>query len=455
MHRHPGTDLFLSRKLPYHPLTSGSRGGRIFKNIPLSPKILPLKQGKIMPLTDVQVRNAKATDKPRKMYDVDGLFLLVSPTKRPGRGKSWRFKYYFDGKEKLLALGNYPKVSLAEARTRRDQARQLVANGADPGLVKKQQKLADAERSANNVEVVARDWLKRQEGVLAEATRNMIERRLNNDVLPAIGNMPIADLKAKDILEAVLRPIEARGTLETAHRVRGTLSQIMRYGVACGLCERDVTVDLRGALRPIQRKHRAALDTGGIPDPGRIGGLLRAIEDFDGSPVVRAALRLHPLVATRPGELRHAEWSEIDLDDGIWSIPSGKMKMKSPHTVPLSPQAVKILRKLHPRTGSGRLVFPSTRSTARPISNNTLNAALRRLGYSKEEFVSHGWRAIFRTLADEVLQVRVDIIEAQLAHQVKDVLGRAYNRTSFLKERRLLMNQWASYLDELKATGTR
>ncbi|MCF6265006.1 MAG: integrase arm-type DNA-binding domain-containing protein [Desulfuromusa sp.] len=404
-----------------------------------------------MPLTSIQVKNVKPTDKPRKIYDTDGLFLLVSPTKKAGRGKSWRFKYYFDGKEKLLALGSYPEISLAEARTRRDQARQFVANGVDPNQIKKQQKLDTAERAENSVEVVAKSWLKRHQDVLAKATCNMIERRLINDVFPAIGSTPIADLKAKTILEQVLRPIEARGTLETAHRVRGTLSQIMRYGVTCGLCERDVTVDLRGALRPIQRKHRAALDSGGIPDPAKIGGLLRAIEDFDGNPTVKAALNLHPLVATRPGELRHAEWKEIDLKEGIWSIPAGRMKMKHPHTVPLSPQAVAILQNQHLRTGTGQLVFPSTRSTARPISDNTLNAALRRMGYSKEEFVSHGWRAIFRTLADEILQARVDIIEAQLAHQVKDALGRAYNRTSFLKERRALMNQWADYLDSLRS----
>lgn len=404
-----------------------------------------------MPLTDTKVRNAKASAKPRKLFDVDGLFLLVSPTKKPGRGKTWRFKYYFDGKEKLLSLGSYPEVGLADARARRDRARRLIANGTDPAREKQRQKQEHAERAANTVETVARDWLIKQGGGLAETTRNMLERRLDNDVFPMVGNTPIADLKARDILERVLRPIEERGTLETAHRVRGVLSQVMRYGVACGLCERDATVDLRGALKPIQRKHHAALDADGIPDPVKVGGLLRAIEGFDGNPTVKAALLLHPLVATRPGELRHAEWSEIDLDEALWAIPPGRMKMKSPHLVPLSSQALAILRELQPRTGSGRFVFPSTRSTARPISDNTLNAALRRLGYGNDEFVSHGWRAVFRTLADEVLKIRVDIIEAQLAHQVKDPLGRAYNRTRFIKERRQLMQQWAKYLAELKA----
>ena len=403
-----------------------------------------------MPLTDIKIRNAKPTAKPRKMFDGDGLYLLVSPTKKPGRGKSWRFKYFFDGKEKLLSLGSYPEISLAEARSRRDQARKLIANNIDPAKERQRQKLERAEQIANTVELVAKEWLHRQEGVLAPKTIDMIERRLANDVYPTIGNTPIADLVAREILEKVLRPIEDRGTLETAHRVRGTLSQIMRYSVACGLCERDATVDLRGALKPIRRKHRPALDTDGIPDPAKVGALLRAIDGFDGSPTVQAALRLHPLVATRPGELRHAEWTEIDLDQALWSIPAGRMKMKNPHIVPLSLQALTILRELHQITGKGTYLFPSSRSTARPISNNTLNAALRRLGYDGTEFVSHGWRAIFRTLADEVLQERIDIIEAQLAHQVSDALGRAYNRTSFLKERRALMNRWGSYLDGLK-----
>lgn len=404
-----------------------------------------------MPLTDIQVRNAKATEKPRKLFDVEGLFLLVSPSKRAGRGKCWRLKYYFDGKEKSLALGVYPEISLADARTRRDKARKLVANGVDPGDVKKQQKAERAEHIANTVEIIARQWLTKREDTLAEKTLNMIQRRLENDVFPVIGNMPIADLKARDILVKVLQPIEARGTLETAHRVRGILSQVMRFAVACGLCDRDVTVDLRGALKPVQRKHHAALDAGGTPDPVKVGALLRTIDGFDGSPTVKAALRLHPLVATRPGELRHAEWPEINFDTSSWEIPAGRMKMKNPHIVPLSKQAIAILKEQRLLTGSGKYIFPSTRSAVRPISDGTLNAALQRLGYSKEEFVPHGWRAIFRTLADEVLQERVDIIEAQLAHQVKDALGRAYNRTSFIKERRQLMDQWCEYLEGLKA----
>lgn len=408
-----------------------------------------------MPLTDVQVKNAKTGEKQAKLYDVDGLFLLVAPTGKGRGGKRWRLKYYFDGKEKLLALGTYPEVSLAEARKRRDQARQLIANGVDPGDMKKQLKAEKAEQAANTFEKLAREWHKRQAGALSARTRNMLISRLERDAFPVIGSTPLANLTAKVILEKVLRPIEERNAIELAHRERGVISQILRYGVAIGACERDVTADLRGALKPVPRKHHAALDAGGTTDPAKVGALLRAIETFDGSFTVKCALRLHPLVATRPGELRHAEWSEIDFDKATWAIPAGKMKMKNPHLVPLSLAAVAILRELHALTGTGRYLFPSTRSTARPISDNTMNAALRRLGYTKEEIVSHGWRAVFRTLADEVLQERVDIVEAQLAHQVKDTLGRAYNRTQFLKERRELMNRWGKYLEGLKAGATK
>ena len=400
----------------------------------------------VLPLSDIQVKNAKPGSKNYKLSDGKGLYVLVTST----GSKLWRFNYRFINKNRTLALGSYPEMTLAKARKRRDEARQLVANDIDPGEVKKQLRAKNLECAANTVELVADRWLALQEDVLSPITVNMLERRLNNDVYPNIGKVPISELKAKDILEKVLRQIESRGTLETAHRVRGVISQIMRYAVASGLCDRDATTDLRGAIKPVQRKHHAALDKNGMPDALKVGALLRAIEGYDGSTVVKCALRLHPLVATRPGELRHAEWSEIDLETATWSIPAGRMKMKTAHIVPLSPQAVDVLRELHTSTGTGRYLFPSTRSTARPISDNTLNAALRRLGYSHEEFVSHGWRAVFRTLADEVLQARVDIIEAQLAHQVRDTLGRAYNRTAFLKERRELMNRWSKYLDGLK-----
>ena len=326
-----------------------------------------------MALTDTKVKNAKPAEKQFKLFDGDGLFLLVVPTGKSKGGKRWRFKYRFDGKEKLLALGTYPEISLADARTRRDDARKLIAKGIDPGEAQKAAKSEQAERLANTFRKLALDWYERQADILAEKTRKMIMSRLERDVFPVVGDTPLSDLTPRSILEGVLRPIEDRGSIELAHRVRGVISQVLRYGVACGLCERDSTVDLRGALKPVQRKHLPA-----ITDPVKVGALLRAIDGFDGSLIVKCALRLHPLVVTRPGELRHAEWSEIDFKKATWAIPAGKMKMKNPHIVPLSDQALEILRELHPITGSGKYLFPSVRSTARPISDNTLNAADRK-----------------------------------------------------------------------------
>ncbi len=403
---------------------------------------------RITPLTDIQVSKAKPRDKSYKLTDGGGLYLLISPT----GGKLWRMDYRYAEKRKTLAFGHYPDVSLASARKRRDDARKHLADNVDPGEVKKILRGEEEKRRANTFKKLALEWHERQIDHLAKRTRDQVMRRLNRDVLPVIGDIALSDLSSRTILDKVLRPMEDRGAIDLAHRVRGTLSQILRYGVASGLCERDFTADLRGALKPIPRKHHSALDQDGTTDSAKVGELLRAIDGFDGSTIVKCALKLHPLVATRPGELRHAEWTEIDFDTATWSIPPGRMKMKKPHLVPLSPQALEILKELHKITGKGTYLFPSIRSKAKPISDNTMNAGLRRLGYTKEEIVSHGWRAIFRTLADETLQERVDIIEAQLAHQVNDALGRAYNRTSFLKERRELMNRWGQYLDQLKAT---
>lgn len=395
----------------------------------------------VQPLTDRKVTNAKPTAKDYKLADGGGMYLLVTSV----GGKHWRLDYRFAGKRKTLALGSFPEITLAGARERRDNARKLLAHDIDPGENRKTEKQEKAERRANTFEKLARQWHERQAGNLAERTRAMIMARLERDIFPAIGETPLSELSPRAILDSVLRPIEDRGAIELAHRVRGIISQTLRYGVACGLCERDMTVDLRGALKPVPRNHLPALT-----DPAKVGALLRAIDGFDGYPIVRCALQLHPLVITRPGELRHAEWAEIDFERATWEIPAGKMKMKNPHIVPLSARALEVLRELHELTGGGKYLFPSVRSTTRPISNNTMNAALRRLGYASNEVVSHGWRATFRTLADEVLQERLDIIEAQMAHQVADTLGRAYNRTSFLKERRDLMHRWASYLDGLK-----
>jgi integrase len=403
---------------------------------------------RVPPITDVQVRNAKASEKDYKLSDGGGMYLLVTSS----GGKLWRIDYRYANKRKTIALGEYPDISIAKAREKRAQVRQQLSDGVDPSVAKKEAKREQHAQRTNTFEKLAYEWYERQTDSLADTTKKMLSARLKNDIFPVIGDTPLDNLNPRTILEDVLRPIEGRGAIETAHRVRGVISQVLRYGVSCGLCERDFTVDLRGALKPIPRNHHAALDADGTTDPAKVGALLRAIDSFDGSQIVKNALRLHPLVATRPGELRHAEWSEINFDTATWSIPAGKMKMKNPHIIPLSPQAVRILLDLQELTGKGKYLFPSIRSTARPISDNTMNAALRRLGYTRDEIVSHGWRAIFRTLTDEVLQERVDIIEAQLAHQVSDTLGRAYNRTSFLKERRELMDRWGQYLEQLKAT---
>jgi integrase len=269
-------------------------------------------------------------------------------------------------------------------------------------------------------------------------------RSLERNVFPYIGNHPIAAIKAPELL-AVLRRVESRGALETAHRVRTICGQIFRYAVATGRAERDTAADLRGALPSPKEKHLAA-----ITDPAKVGGLLRAIDGYQGGFVVQCALRLAPLIFVRPGELRHAEWSEIDFDNAVWNIPAAKMKMKEPHLVPLSRQAIGILKELLKLTGKSKYVFPSARSFSRPMSNNAILAALRRMGFEKDEMSGHGFRAMARTILDEVLQVRPDYIEHQLAHAVRDPNGRAYNRTAHLPERRKMMQLWADYLDGLK-----
>lgn len=397
---------------------------------------------KTLPLTDTEVRNAKAKAKQYKLFDGKGLFLLVSPN----GSKGWRFKYRYNGKEKLISLGPYPELSLADARSKLIEMRSYLVEGKNPSLIRKTESKNKKERQEQTFEWLAKEWFDKKATKLAEKTRKMTWRRLELDVFPAIGGIPVADVTPKMVLEGVLRPMENRGVVELAHRTKSIVSRVLRFGVACGYVERDVSADLRGALEPFERKHYAALT-----DPKQVGGLLRAIDAFEGSLIVKSALQIHPLVVTRPGELRHMEWSELDLDEGIWSIPAGKMKMKNPHIVPLSRQAIAILEKIKPLTWAGRYVFPSVRSTAYPISNNTLNATLRRIGYTSEEMTSHGWRAVFRTLADEVLQVRPDYIEHQLAHVVKDPNGRAYNRTAHLVERKKMMQVWADYLDGLKA----
>ena len=394
-----------------------------------------------MPLTDPAVRNAKATEKPLKLADEKGLFLLVSPA----GGKWWRLKYRFGGKEKLLSLGTYPDIGLKDARHRRDEARRLLADSVDPGEHRKAKKQARADLAANSFEVIAREWFAKFEPTWTDGHSEKIIRRLERDIFPKLGHRPIADLKAPELL-ACIRKIEARDALETAHRALQNCGQVFRYAIATGRAERDPAADLRGALPPVKETHHAA-----ITDPSAVGGLLRAIDGYGGSLITQCALRLAPLVFLRPGELRQAEWSEFDLDKGEWNISAERMKMKEAHLVPLSAQAIAILREIHALTGHGRYVFPSARTGERPMSNNAINAALRRMGYAKDEMSGHGFRAMARTILDEVLGVRTDFIEHQLAHAVRDPNGRAYNRTAHLAERSKMMQQWADYLDKLKA----
>ena len=398
-----------------------------------------------MPLTDMKIKAAKEKDKPYKLTDSDGLFLLVSPggKKKPKGCKWWRFKYRFDGKEKLLALGTYPEVSLIEAREKRDAARKKIAAGIDPGAIRKAQKEADSA-SGDTFEVIAREWMAKNTPKWSDSHIRTLTSRLERDVYPVIGSRPIAEIKPRDIL-ALLQGEEARGVLETASRIKSYCSQIFRYAVATLRAETDPTAPLRGAIATNKRKHHAALT-----DPKEVAALLRAIDDFNGTFIVKCALQLAPLVFVRPGELHKAEWIEFDLDAAEWHIPASRMKMKQAHLVPLAHQAVAILRELHKLTGSGRYVFPSLRSNDRPMSNIAMLAALRRMGFDKEEMTTHGFRAMARTILDEVLGVRPDFIEHQLAHAVKDPLGRAYNRTSHIEERRRMMQLWADYLDGLK-----
>lgn len=398
---------------------------------------------RIVPLSDMQVVKVKPKSRQVTLFDGGGLFLLVTPS----GGKLWRLKYRFEGKEKLLALGTYPEISLADARQRRDEARKQLAHGIDPGALRKAQKQAETEET-ETFEVIAREWHTKFTHTWALGHVVKLLSALKRDLFPWIGARPIKELKAPELL-AVLRRIESRGTLETAHRMRGLLGQIFRYAVATGRAERDPAADLRGALPQPNEKHHAA-----ITDPKEVAPLLRALDGYQGHFVVKCALRLAPMLFVRPGELRHAEWAEIDLDEAVWNIPAHKMKMKEPHLVPLSNQAVEILRELQPLTGAGRYVFPSARSFARPMSNNAILAALRRMGFSKDEMTGHGFRAMARTILDEVLQVRPDFIEHQLAHAVRDPNGRAYNRTAHLAERRKMMQLWADYLDGLRVGAT-
>lgn len=396
-----------------------------------------------MALNDTYIKNstkhsgATAGD---KHADGGGMYLLVKAA-----GKYWRMDYRFADKRKTLALGTYPEVSLSGARTKREAARKQLADGIDPGAAKQEEKALKAAAAANTFERVALDWLDKTQGDRKAITQDTVTTWLTKDIFPEIGTLPIASIIPRDVL-AALRKIEARGAVASAKRVNQYCGQVFRYAVATGSAERDVTQDLKGAFAKAPAKHFAA-----ITDPKQAGDLMRSIYAYTGHPQVVAALKFSPLVFVRPGELRYAEWKEFDLDAAEWCIPGSKMKMKVDHLVPLSTQAVAILRDMQKLTGTRQFVFPSIgRKSDRPMSENTINCALRAMGIDCDRHTAHGFRAMARTILDEVLEERVDLIEHQLAHAVKDTNGRAYNRTAHLPARRAMMQRWADYLDKLR-----
>lgn len=393
-----------------------------------------------MPLTDMKCRNAKPDLKLRKLSDGGGLQLWVQPT----GARLWRLAYRFDGKQKLLALGAYPAISLAEVRQRRDEIKRLLAAGTDPSQARKEAKAALAER-ADTFRIIAEEyvWKLKQEG-RAERTINKIEW-LFSFAYPTLGDRQIKTIGAPDILR-VLRGVEGRGRYESAHRLRSTIGSVFRYAMATARADTDPTVALKGALVRPPVKSRAA-----VTEPKAFGALLRAIDGFDGQPTTRAALKLMALLFPRPGELRAAERSEFDHENAVWIIPASRTKMRRAHRVPLSTQAIGILRDLQTVIGGGKLVFPSVRSAAYPISDGTLNAALRRLGYSKDEATAHGFRATASSLLNECGKWHPDAIERQLAHVENNDVRRAYARGEYWEERVKMMQWWADYLDTLKA----
>ena len=395
-----------------------------------------------MRLTDVAVRNAKPDSlKTRKMYDGRGLYLLISSKGKKG----WRFKYRLAGREKSISFGVYPDVSLKHAREQTDEARELLARGIDPSEQRKIDKLQKAERNKNTFEAVGEAWFNVRKIDWSPGYQIKVSRILKKKLYPWIGRIPIEQITPPKLLNA-LRHTERQGYYDTAMTAKQIAGEVFRYGVGAGIVERDITPDLRRALKSPQTKHRAA-----IVEPAEVGKLMLAIDAYKGSPGVCCALRLAPLTFVRPGELRQAEWQEIDWKESTWLIKGDKMKMKEDHIVPLSWQSMEVLRDIHHFTGNHRYVFPSARSRKRPMSENAVLIALRTMGYTKDQMTGHGFRAMARTLLDEQLGIRVDYIEHQLAHAVKDPLGRAYNRTKHLPQRREMMQKYADYLDKLKA----
>ena len=396
-----------------------------------------------MPLTDTAIKNLKPTDKPIKKSDGGGLFLLVNPN----GSKLWRLAYRFDGKQKLLALGSYPSVPLADARQQRNDAKALLARGNDPGQVAKIEKAARVAATENTFSAIGDELLAKQkrEG-RASATLDK-KRWLLDFAVADLGGRPIAEITAAEIL-VTLRRIENRGRLESARRLRGTIGEVFRYAIATTRAETDPTLALRGALTSPKVTHRAALTTA-----KEFGGLLRAIWAYDGMPETRIALQVMALIYPRPGELRQAEWSEFDLDKAVWTIPAIRMKMRREHKKPLSPLAVDLLRELHKLTGDGRYAFPSVRSRQRVMSENTLNASLRRMGFTADEASAHGFRASASSLLNESGKWSPDAIEAELAHMEADEVRKAYHRAVYWQERVKMAAWWQDEIERLRATN--
>lgn len=392
-----------------------------------------------MPLTDISIRTARPEAKPYKLADGGGLYVMV----HPNGSKYWRLKYRVGGKEKVLAMGKYPLITLGDARERRAQAKRLLANGKDPSEVKQVQKLEAKGLATNTFEAVARDWHKKRLAKWTEKTSRRNIRILERNIFPYIGNLPIANVSSQALLDA-LHKMENRGVVDTAHRALQLCGEVFRYAIATGRAQADLSLVLKGALAPTQEKHHAS-----ITDPKKIGELMRDLFDYQGAFLTRQALRLAPLVFVRPGELRSAEWEEFDLDAAEWRLPAKKMKMRGLHIVPLSRQAITILRELQPHTGNGKFVFPSVRTTERPMSENTINAALRRLGYTKDQMTGHGFRSMASTILHEQGWPH-EAIERQLAHAERNKVVAAYNYAEYLPQRREMMQSWADYLDSLR-----
>jgi len=394
-----------------------------------------------MPLTATEVKQAKPQAQPYKLTDGGGMYLLI----KPNGGKYWRFKYRIAGKEKVLAVGVYPDVSLAEARNRRTAAREQLAKSIDPGQAKRIERITRHLASADSFEAVATEWYESRLQEKSDSYRHRTRQLLKNDLNPSLGSRPISQITSAELL-MVLRKVEARGAVNMAHRAKQTAGQVFRYAVATGRAERDPSGDLRGALKTKAKKHYAA-----ITDPVQVGKLLLAIDAFQGTPTVKTALQMSALLFQRPGEIRAMEWAEINWDEERWEIPADKMKMGQPHIVPLCSQALEHLKALHRITGRGRYVYPSARGGSRSLSENAVRVALRTMGYDNDAMTPHGFRAMARTIMDEVLNYPVEWIEHQLAHAVKDANGRAYNRTAHLPQRKAMMQGWADYLDNLRA----